>query len=93
VKRRLQKQHVYEVISRRRQITPSKRPRLAVERRDGNVGDTPRTGRETGDPRRSDPPCPHTATAAIHIRDSKNPDGPNLTVTGEAWGAFLAGAA
>ncbi|ELP71224.1 DUF397 domain-containing protein [Streptomyces turgidiscabies] len=35
-------------------------------------------------------PCPHTPTAAIHVRDSKNPGGPNLTVTGEAWGAFLA---
>ncbi|NEC85171.1 DUF397 domain-containing protein [Streptomyces sp. SID12501] len=34
-------------------------------------------------------PCPHTPTAAIHIRDSKNPTGPNLTVTGEAWSAFL----
>ena len=30
--------------------------------------------------------CPQ----AIHIRDSKNPTGPNLTVTGEAWSAFLA---
>ncbi|MER5215758.1 DUF397 domain-containing protein [Streptomyces sp. NPDC002838] len=28
---------------------------------------------------------------AIHIRDSKkNPDGPHLTVSGEAWAAFLA---
>ena len=33
------------------------------------------------------PPHP---TAAIHIRDSKNPTGPNLTVTGEAWAAFVA---
>ncbi|MFF5477258.1 DUF397 domain-containing protein [Streptomyces sp. NPDC012935] len=31
-------------------------------------------------------PCPHTPT--IHIRDSKNPDGPNLTVSGGAWAAF-----
>ncbi|MFE6623839.1 DUF397 domain-containing protein [Streptomyces sp. NPDC057740] len=37
-------------------------------------------------------PCPHaTPTAtAIHIRDSKNPDGPNLTVSGKAWAAFIA---
>jgi hypothetical protein len=34
-------------------------------------------------------PCPHTSTA-IHIRDSKNPDGPNLTVSGKAWAAFIA---
>lgn len=27
---------------------------------------------------------------AVHIRDSKNPTGPNLTVTGEAWSAFVA---
>ncbi|WP_372497402.1 DUF397 domain-containing protein [Streptomyces muensis] len=25
----------------------------------------------------------------MHIRDSKNPDGPNLTVSGEAWAAFI----
>jgi hypothetical protein len=31
--------------------------------------------------------CPHT----IHIRDSKNPDAPHLTVSGEAWAAFLVG--
>jgi hypothetical protein len=30
--------------------------------------------------------CPHTT---IHIRDSKNPDGPTLTVSGEAWAVFL----
>ncbi|MFF7885145.1 DUF397 domain-containing protein [Streptomyces sp. NPDC020794] len=29
--------------------------------------------------------CPHT----IHIRDSKTPGGPSLTVSGEAWAAFL----
>ncbi|MFC5214435.1 DUF397 domain-containing protein [Streptomyces coerulescens] len=34
-------------------------------------------------------PCPH-ASATIHIRDSKNPDGPNLTVSGKAWAAFIA---
>ncbi|MFG2552228.1 DUF397 domain-containing protein [Streptomyces sp. NPDC048581] len=33
--------------------------------------------------------CPHTATT-IHIRDSKTPDGPNLTVSGKAWSAFIA---
>ncbi|RZB14152.1 DUF397 domain-containing protein [Streptomyces sp. F001] len=27
---------------------------------------------------------------SIHIRDSKNPAGPVLTVSGEAWAAFLA---
>ncbi|MFC8663241.1 MULTISPECIES: DUF397 domain-containing protein [Streptomyces] len=31
--------------------------------------------------------APHT----IHIRDSKNPGGPDLTVSGEAWAGFLAG--
>ena len=30
-------------------------------------------------------PCPHT----IHIRDSKNPDGPILTVSDESWAAFV----
>ncbi|WP_328680864.1 DUF397 domain-containing protein [Streptomyces sp. NBC_00343] len=29
--------------------------------------------------------CPDT----IHIRDSKNPDGPTLTVTAASWTAFL----
>ncbi|WP_399931285.1 DUF397 domain-containing protein [Streptomyces kanamyceticus] len=30
-------------------------------------------------------------TAAVHIRDSKNPDdGPQLTVAPDAWTAFLA---
>ncbi|WP_037676873.1 DUF397 domain-containing protein [Streptomyces griseus] len=28
---------------------------------------------------------------AIHLRDSKSPDGPTLTVSGEAWSAFLSG--
>ncbi|WP_409470675.1 DUF397 domain-containing protein [Streptomyces sp. HC307] len=31
--------------------------------------------------------CPHATV--IHIRDSKNPDGPRLTVGGAAWLAFL----
>jgi hypothetical protein len=30
--------------------------------------------------------CPHHT---IHIRDSKNPDGPTLTVTAASWTAFL----
>jgi len=30
--------------------------------------------------------CPHT----IHIRDSKNPQGPTFQVGSEAWSAFLA---
>ncbi|MFE7541470.1 DUF397 domain-containing protein [Streptomyces platensis] len=30
--------------------------------------------------------CP----SAIHIRDSKNPDGPILTLSAAAWSAFLA---
>ncbi|MFF4347444.1 DUF397 domain-containing protein [Streptomyces sp. NPDC001530] len=36
--------------------------------------------------------CPHSPRA-IHIRDSKTPGGPTLTVTGEAWAAFLVGQA
>ncbi|MBA2807874.1 DUF397 domain-containing protein [Streptomyces sp. KM273126] len=39
-------------------------------------------------------PCPHTTATTptpttIHIRDSKNPTGPTLTVSREAWAAFL----
>ncbi|MDO0913110.1 DUF397 domain-containing protein [Streptomyces sp. DT2A-34] len=34
-------------------------------------------------------PCPQAVSTAIHIRDSKNPDGPNLTVSGKAWAAFI----
>ncbi|MBT2416967.1 DUF397 domain-containing protein [Streptomyces sp. ISL-22] len=34
-------------------------------------------------------PCPQAAPTTIHIRDSKNPDGPNLTVSGKAWAAFI----
>jgi hypothetical protein len=34
-------------------------------------------------------PCPH----ATHIRDSKNPGGATVTVSGEAWAAFLSGTA
>ncbi|GGQ76954.1 DUF397 domain-containing protein [Streptomyces pilosus] len=30
-----------------------------------------------------------TQPAAVHIRDSKTPDAPHLTVTPEAWAAFL----
>ncbi|MFI1565358.1 DUF397 domain-containing protein [Streptomyces sp. NPDC020490] len=29
--------------------------------------------------------CPR----AVHVRDSKKADGPHLTVSGEAWAAFL----
>ncbi|MFJ3206447.1 DUF397 domain-containing protein [Streptomyces flaveolus] len=32
-----------------------------------------------------------TATAIVHIRDSKRPDGPRLAVTRAAWAGFLAG--
>ncbi|MEW2163517.1 DUF397 domain-containing protein [Streptomyces sp. NPDC007084] len=31
-------------------------------------------------------PCP----GVVHVRDSKNPDGPTLSLSGDAWGAFLA---
>ncbi|WP_406331701.1 DUF397 domain-containing protein [Streptomyces sp. NBC_00203] len=34
-------------------------------------------------------PTPHTT---IHIRDSKNPTGPELTVTAPAWTAFISAA-
>ena len=34
-------------------------------------------------------PCPHT----IHVRDSKNPGGPTLTTSPEAWVAFASYAA
>jgi hypothetical protein len=39
--------------------------------------------------------CVEVATApeAILVRDSKDPDGPRLSVTPEAWTAFLAYAA
>lgn len=29
---------------------------------------------------------------AVHVRDSKNPDGPTLTFTHHEWAAFLDGA-
>ncbi|MFJ9618530.1 DUF397 domain-containing protein [Streptomyces noursei] len=32
--------------------------------------------------------CPST-TRDIHIRDSKHPDGPVLTLGADAWGAFV----
>ncbi|MFJ9196287.1 DUF397 domain-containing protein [Streptomyces flaveolus] len=32
-----------------------------------------------------------TATATVHIRDSKRPDGPRLAVTRAAWAGFVAG--
>ncbi|MEU8786929.1 DUF397 domain-containing protein [Streptomyces sp. NPDC048637] len=31
-----------------------------------------------------------TCPSALHIRDSKNPDGPSLTMSAAAWAAFLA---
>ncbi|MER5298654.1 DUF397 domain-containing protein [Streptomyces lasiicapitis] len=31
-----------------------------------------------------------TRPATVHIRDSKNPGGPHLTVTPAVWAAFLA---
>ncbi|MFF3497302.1 DUF397 domain-containing protein [Streptomyces sp. NPDC002795] len=31
-----------------------------------------------------------TAQSGIHVRDSKNKRGPELAVTSEPWGAFLA---
>jgi hypothetical protein len=36
--------------------------------------------------------CVEVAThpAAVHIRDSKNPDGPMLTLTPSTWAAFTA---
>jgi hypothetical protein len=33
--------------------------------------------------------APIENVSAIHIRDSKTPSGPILTVSGEAWAAFL----
>ncbi|QIB44000.1 DUF397 domain-containing protein [Streptomyces aureoverticillatus] len=37
------------------------------------------------------PECVEVATTpdTIHIRDSKNPDGPQLAVTATAWSDFL----
>ncbi|MCX4583862.1 DUF397 domain-containing protein [Streptomyces sp. NBC_01481] len=39
--------------------------------------------------------CVEVATCpeAIHIRDSKNPDGPTFTVTPTAWSSFVTGVA
>ncbi|MQY16031.1 hypothetical protein SRB5_62230 [Streptomyces sp. RB5] len=31
-----------------------------------------------------------TAPTHVHVRDSKNPTGPHLTFTREAWSAFVA---
>jgi hypothetical protein len=41
------------------------------------------------------PECVEVAATAatVHIRDSKNPDGPHLDITPEAWTAFLSYAA
>ncbi|WP_019070354.1 DUF397 domain-containing protein [Streptomyces hokutonensis] len=39
--------------------------------------------------------CVETAARShtIHIRDSKNPDGPHLTVSGKAWAVFVSSTA
>ncbi|MFD4988935.1 DUF397 domain-containing protein [Streptomyces sp. NPDC058372] len=37
-------------------------------------------------------PCTCPTPATIHIRDSKNPSGPTLTLSSTAWAAFLASA-
>ncbi|MGA4850213.1 DUF397 domain-containing protein [Streptomyces sp. G5(2025)] len=34
-------------------------------------------------------PCPQATTSTTHIRDSKNPEGPTLAVSADAWTAFL----
>ncbi|MET9546924.1 DUF397 domain-containing protein [Streptomyces sp. NPDC006627] len=34
-------------------------------------------------------PCPQAARTTTHIRDSKNPDGPALSVSADAWTAFV----
>ncbi|MFI2617450.1 DUF397 domain-containing protein [Streptomyces sp. NPDC018584] len=34
-------------------------------------------------------PCPQATTSTTHIRDSKNPGGPTLTVSADAWTAFV----
>lgn len=41
----------------------------------------------------SDGNCVETATGCgwVHVRDSKNPDGPLLTFSPQAWAAFTAG--
>lgn len=33
-----------------------------------------------------------TAPGSVHVRDSKAPDGPRLTLTRAAWSRFVAGA-
>ncbi|RZE92638.1 DUF397 domain-containing protein [Streptomyces albidoflavus] len=37
-------------------------------------------------------PCTCPAPATVHVRDSKNPTGPTLTLSSTAWAAFLASA-
>ncbi|MFG3314349.1 DUF397 domain-containing protein [Streptomyces albidoflavus] len=37
-------------------------------------------------------PCPSPSPATVHVRDSKNPTGPTLTLSSTAWAAFLASA-
>ncbi|MCR0988366.1 DUF397 domain-containing protein [Streptomyces albidoflavus] len=36
--------------------------------------------------------CACPAPATVHVRDSKNPTGPTLTLSSTAWAAFLASA-
>ncbi|MGW8538948.1 DUF397 domain-containing protein [Streptomyces albidoflavus] len=36
--------------------------------------------------------CTCPAPATVHVRDSKNPTGPTLTLSSTAWTAFLASA-
>ncbi|WP_306320960.1 MULTISPECIES: DUF397 domain-containing protein [unclassified Streptomyces] len=42
----------------------------------------------------SDPDCVEVAHApdTVHVRDSKNPQGPRFAVGGAAWEGFVAGA-
>ncbi|MEV0847539.1 DUF397 domain-containing protein [Streptomyces sp. NPDC049954] len=35
-------------------------------------------------------PAPHDVQSAVHVRDSKNPTGPVLTLAPTAWAAFAA---
>ncbi|MFI8285326.1 DUF397 domain-containing protein [Streptomyces albidoflavus] len=37
-------------------------------------------------------PCTCPSPTTVHIRDSKNPTGPTLTLSSTAWAAFLASA-
>ncbi|WP_127450178.1 DUF397 domain-containing protein [Streptomyces sp. B29(2018)] len=37
-------------------------------------------------------PSPSPSPTTVHVRDSKNPTGPTLTLSSTAWAAFLASA-